>query len=181
MYIQFKSDAQLYKAAEELYEIYGGKKPLYKRIRTVSRRRALLKNNIMDNILKGMELVKDRTYILFPDLLPQDEKLTIKKEQNQKWQAFCWYLGNFNSRVEINIDANFSWSQILPFCAHEAYPGHHTETVIKEKLLFREQNYFEHCIFMIQTPQRVIKEEIAEIAIDVLFSLQDQLEVGLQL
>jgi len=181
MEIQFISDTSLFDAVEKLHEFYGREIPLHRNIRRTSARRGLLKENIIDLIKAGMKIVKKRAYKLFTHLIPRDERVIIESTQGHNWKAFCRYIGNFTSRIEINIDAPYIWTDILPFCAHEGYPGHHMEGIIKEHLLYEEQNLFEQCIFIPNTPPNLISEGIGEIALDVLFSISKQSKLALEL
>jgi hypothetical protein len=65
------------------------------------------------------------------------------------------------------------------YSAHEGYPGHHTEFSVKERILYRELNQFEHSILLLNSPKLIISEGIADLAINVLFSYRDQVEIGL--
>ena len=51
--------------------------------------------------------------------------------------------------------------------AHEAYPGHHTEHAWKEALLVDGDGYLEETIFLVGTPQAVVSEGIAMVALDM--------------
>jgi hypothetical protein len=89
-------------------------------------------------------------------------------------------LGDYKSRIDINTDVPIEWTGILESISHEGYPGHHTEHLIKEKLLYREQQRFEHCILIIQTPETVISEGLAIVGIDVLYSPHDKAKIALE-
>ena len=58
--------------------------------------------------------------------------------------------------------------------AHEAYPGHHTERVVKEQLLVREQGFLEESIQLVPTPQSLVGEGIAELGLEIV--MDDELE-----
>jgi hypothetical protein len=62
---------------------------------------------------------------------------------------------------------------------HEGYPGHHTEHAIKERLLYRRQARAEACVQLINAPECVISEGIADLAREVIFS-EPQLEAWLR-
>ena len=51
--------------------------------------------------------------------------------------------------------------------AHELYPGHHTEAVVKERHLVREQGRLEAAALLIGTPQSLIAEAIAMLAPEI--------------
>jgi len=84
---------------------------------------------------------------------------------DEPWTAFNYYLGGRRSRVALNTD-NPADAFVLPMLvAHEAYPGHHTEHVWKEALLVDGAGYVEESIFLVGTPQAVVSEGIAELAL----------------
>lgn len=121
---------------------------------------------------------------MFINLLPENEKILLEltNEPNKdkiKWTCYEWYLGNYISRIEINPKFNMYWTALLEYAAHEGYPGHHTEFVVKEQRLFNELNYFEHSILILNSPKLIISEGIAKTAINVLFSYRDQVQIGL--
>jgi hypothetical protein len=146
----------------------------------IQKRRAVSNNNIEEIFRKASEIVRERTLELFPGLLPIGEEFTIKIVKNEPWSAYNWYLGNFKSRIDVNIDVPNAWTRILLTAAHEGYPGHHTEHVVKEKLLYIEEQRFEHSILLIQTPECVIAEGIGNTGLDVLFTVSEQIEIGLK-
>ena len=121
---------------------------------------------------------------MFINLLPEDEQilLDLTQEKNTgkiKWTCYEWYLGNYNNRIEVNPKFNIYWTALLTYSAHEGYPGHHTEFSIKERILYRELNQFEHSILLLNSPKLLISEGIADLAINVLFSYRDQVGIGL--
>jgi len=72
------------------------------------------------------------------------------------------------------------WTIFLPAAAHEGYPGHHTEFSVKEKLLYRDLNQFEHSILLLNSPKLFISESLAEFAPNMLYTYREQAEIGLQ-
>jgi hypothetical protein len=72
------------------------------------------------------------------------------------------------------------WTAFLLFASHEGYPGHHTEFILKEQHLYREQNQFEHSILILHSPKLIISEGIANNAISVLFSDEEAVKIGLR-
>jgi hypothetical protein len=53
--------------------------------------------------------------------------------------------------------------------AHEVYPGHHTEQVCKEARLVRELGRVEAAISLIHTPECLVAEGIAQVALERAF------------
>lgn len=100
--------------------------------------------------------------------LPEDETLEFSFVQDEPWFAYNWYLGNYLSRIDINIDLPWYAGYLPNIIAHEAYPGHHTEHSVKEKELYREGGYLEHSILLNNAPSAVVSEGIAEIALEMI-------------
>lgn len=109
--------------------------------------------------------------------LPDGEACEFVLVKDEPWRAYNWYLGNYQSRVELNTDLPVYASSIPHLLSHEAYPGHHSEAVLKEKLLYREQGHLEHSILLVNTPSCVVCEGIAENALEVILNEEEQSEV----
>ncbi len=173
-------DSIFYKIAEELDTLYKGSGSLIERIKEVKQQRELPNNKIEQTFIRTLEISREKTYEIFPDLLPKDEELTIKIVKNEPWSAYNWYLGNYKSRIDVNTDLPIEWTNFLKLATHEGYPGHHTEHAIKEKKLYQEENRFEHSILLIPTPEAVIAEGIGNTGIDVLFSAHEKVKISLE-
>ncbi|MGM0446035.1 MAG: hypothetical protein ACQEQH_06470 [Bacillota bacterium] len=102
--------------------------------------------------------------------LPEDDHVLIDLVSDKNYGASTRYIGNYNSKLNINKDIPFNFFQAVPLIAHELYPGHHTEFCIKEKHLVKEKDYFESRVFLLNSPQLVITEGIGEVAFDMIFS-----------
>jgi hypothetical protein len=66
----------------------------------------------------------------------------------------------------------------VTLAAHEVYPGHHTDRVVKEQLLVRDQGFLEESIQLVPTPQSLVGEGIAELGLEVV--MDDELEQELE-
>jgi hypothetical protein len=102
------------------------------------------------------------------------------------WEAFNDYRGNLRSVVQVNVGFPISITALLAIVAHEAYPGHHTERVCKEELLYRARSRLETSVTIASAPEAVITEGLATNALEVavgndgfgpLFGLVDDLGV----
>ena len=102
--------------------------------------------------------------------IPNGESFSLELVNDKPWMAYNWYLGNMQSRIDINTDIPVYINMIAPMISHEGYPGHHTELTIKEQKLVKEKGYYEHTIALINSPSCVISEGIAMIALDTIFS-----------
>ncbi len=100
--------------------------------------------------------------------LPDGEDVELEVVHDKTWWAFCGYLGDFQSHIEVNVDLPLPASDLLILASHETYPGHHTERACKEQLLVREQGLLEETLVLLPTPQSVIAEGIATLAPHVL-------------
>jgi hypothetical protein len=100
--------------------------------------------------------------------LPDRERVDYTVVHDRPWNAFNSYLGGFRSRVSVNSDAGHWLSGLAIVVAHEAYPGHHAERCLKERELVRARGWQEHTIALVNTPQSLVSEGAAELALAVL-------------
>ena len=96
--------------------------------------------------------------------LPDGEGVTLEIVHDEPWMAFCYYLGDLQSRISVNVDLPKSASELLHLTMHETYPGHHAERCVKEHLLVRGRGLLEETIVLVPTPQSLVAEGIAELA-----------------
>jgi hypothetical protein len=96
--------------------------------------------------------------------LPDGEGVDLEIVHDEPWLAFCDYLGNLRSRIEVNVDLPQSALEWLVLACHEAYPGHHVERCCKEHLLVRGRGLLEETIVLLPTPQSLVAEGIAGLA-----------------
>jgi len=170
----------------EFNKAYGDFKDLGTRMNSLRVMRKVPESKAYYLFKKALKIVKIRTEDLFQDLLPKKEKILIKLVGNNdsseviKWNFYNYYLGNFTSRIEMNPSYGIYWTSILSSAAHEGYPGHHTQFILNEEKLYRELNQFEHSVLIFQSPKLIISEGIADLALSVLFTDQEAVEIGLR-
>jgi hypothetical protein len=111
------------------------------------------------------ELLRDRTASLFG--LPDGEEVVFELVTDQPWSGFNYYEGGLRSRVAINVDLPVSSTTVAHLVAHEAYPGHHTEHCRKEVGLVRHRQQLEESIFLVGTPQCLVAEGLADLALEI--------------
>jgi hypothetical protein len=179
------NDSELDNLKEEFNAAYGGLGSLEKRMNDLRVRRTIPEGKVFGLFKKALNITRERTKELFVNLLPENEHVNLElvKQNNNneaKWAYYNWYLGNFHSRIEVNPNYNMYWTTFLSAAAHEGYPGHHTEFIVKEQRLYRELNQFEHSILLLNSPKLIISEGIANTAVNVLFSYRDQAEISLR-
>lgn len=102
--------------------------------------------------------------------LQTDESCEFKLVQDKPWGGYNWYLGSGRSRIEINTDLPKYLTGLPDLVAHEGYPGHHTEHIVKEKLLLQGNDWQEFSIQLLNSPESVLAEGIATSALEVVIS-----------
>ena len=97
--------------------------------------------------------------------LPEGETVEYLIVTDEPWSGFNYYLGGMRSRVAINADLPHRLSQLPQLVAHESYPGHHTEHCRKEHGLVGAGRRLEHTIFLVNTPECLVAEGLADLGI----------------
>jgi hypothetical protein len=121
-----------------------------------------------DKLLPGFHALIDELRIRTRDIveLPEGERFNAQLVSGQPWGAYNWYLGDLESRIDINTDLPVRSYYLAILAAHEGYPGHHTEAVCKEARLVRGEGRDELSILLIHTPECLVAEGIATNAIE---------------
>ncbi len=97
--------------------------------------------------------------------LPDGEDLRVSLVTGQPWSAYNWFDGGRRSRVDINTDLPVRASDLIGTIAHETYPGHHLEHAWKEADLVDTQGRLESSILLINTPECLISEGLADLGV----------------
>lgn len=118
------------------------------------------------------EAFRDRTRTRFG--LPDGEHVEFELVADQPWSGFNYYEGGLRSRVAINTDLPVASTAIGHLIAHEAYPGHHTEHCRKEVGLVQDRGHLEESIFLVGTPQCLVAEGLADLALDALLGAEPE-------
>jgi hypothetical protein len=104
--------------------------------------------------------------------LPEGEAVEVQMVTDQPWSGYNWYLGDGRSRVDLNTDLPIYAYRLTDLLTHEAYPGHHTEHALQERL-YTEEGLGEQALQLINTPECLISEGIATVAEKMLFSPEE--------
>ncbi len=99
--------------------------------------------------------------------LPEQETVDYQIVTDEPWSGFNYYLGDYKSRVAINADLPHRLMQLPHLVAHESYPGHHTEHCRKERGLVERDRYVEHTVFLVNTPECLMAEGLADLGVQV--------------
>jgi len=99
--------------------------------------------------------------------LTSNERLDLRFVSDKPWSGYSSYQGDGLSTIEVNTDLPISILYAPDFLAHETYPGHHTESSIKEVELIRGQGRDELQIILSLSPFCISHEGIAMHAFDI--------------
>ncbi|HEU0234911.1 MAG TPA: hypothetical protein VFR14_00580 [Candidatus Limnocylindrales bacterium] len=102
-----------------------------------------------------------RSRVLFG--LPDGEAVGVSLVRERPWSGYNWYGGGGRSRVDLNLDLPIRAADLVHTIAHETYPGHHLEHAWKEAALVEEAGRLESSILLINTPECLISEGLAEV------------------
>ena len=95
--------------------------------------------------------------------LPAGEAVDVSLVRGQPWSGYTWYAGGGRSRVDLNLDLPIRAADFVHTIAHETYPGHHLEHAWKEAALVEGAGRLECSILLINTPECLISEGLAEV------------------
>jgi hypothetical protein len=120
-------------------------------------------SRLKDTVHALSSALRDRVRQRFE--LPANEVVEYEVVTDKPWSGFNYYLGGFRSRVAINADLGHRMSNLPHLVAHESYPGHHTEHCRKEVGLVGKRGHAEQALFLINTPQCLMAEGMAELGL----------------
>ncbi len=109
--------------------------------------------------------------------LPAGETLAVSLVRNQPWSGYNWYDGGLRSRVDINLDLPIRAPELAHTAAHETYPGHHLEHAWKEADLVMRRGRLESSILLINTPECLISEGLANLGRRLVVGPEDEVDL----
>jgi len=154
-------------AHAELEEVLPGEGSLSGRLQAYRDQSIVPPEKVMGLVQTVLAEIRRRTRELVP--LPAEEGVEVVLVREKPWGAYNWFLGGARSRIELNTDLPTRAAGLVGLFAHEAYPGHHTELVLKESLLYRGQGREETAIYPLNTPASVIAEGLADYGVHIIF------------
>lgn len=161
-------DEALFEAAHgELETLLPGTGTLAERLNTRRQHYEVDKSQLLSLLELTRAETQRRTRALVD--LPPDESVEVTLASGQPWGAYNWYLGGGRSHIEFNTDTPVSALGIVSTFAHEGYPGHHTEALLKERLLYHARGHAEQGAMLLHSPAAVIAEGIANTAVEIIF------------
>ncbi|ORB64391.1 DUF885 domain-containing protein [Mycolicibacterium tusciae] len=159
-----KGDPEQYRQAHaKLDEALSGTGPLAERMTAYRAGEEVPPDRLEECIHAFSSALRDRVRAEYP--LPDAETITYEVVTDKPWSGFNYYLGNYTSTVAVNADLKQQMSNLPRLVAHESYPGHHTEHCRKEAGLVEGKGQAEQTIFLVNTPQCLMAEGLADLAL----------------
>ncbi|MDH6247078.1 DUF885 domain-containing protein [Mycobacterium sp. OTB74] len=159
-----KGDEDRYREAHRaLDEAVGGSGPLAERMQAYRVGEEIPPERLEECIHAFSSALRDRVRADFP--LPDTETINYEVVTDKPWSGFNYYEGNYRSTVAVNADLKQQMSNLPRLVAHESYPGHHTEHCRKEAGLVELGGQAEQTIFLVNTPQCLMAEGLADLAL----------------
>ncbi|MCV7419654.1 DUF885 domain-containing protein [Mycobacterium yunnanensis] len=159
-----KGDPDAYREAHrQLDEAVGGTGDLAERMQSYRTGEEIPPERLEECIHAFSSALRDRVRVDFP--LPDAETINYEIVTDKPWSGFNYYEGDYRSTVAVNADLKQQMSGLPRLVAHESYPGHHTEHCRKEAGLVEGQGQTEQTIFLVNTPQCLMAEGLADLAL----------------
>ncbi|WP_102145753.1 DUF885 domain-containing protein [Mycobacterium hubeiense] len=159
-----KGDPETYREAHrKLDDALGGSGPLADRMQAYRSADEIPPERLEECIHAFSSALRDRVRADYP--LPDTETITYEVVTDKPWSGFNYYLGDYRSTVAVNADLKQQMANLPRLVAHESYPGHHTEHCRKEAGLVASQGQLEQTIFLVNTPQCLMAEGLADLAL----------------
>jgi hypothetical protein len=159
-----KGEPETYRQAHaRLDEVLGGNGPLADRMDAHRIGEEIPPERLAECIEAFSSALRDRVRADYP--LPDAETVEYQVVTDKPWSGFNYYLGDYRSTVAVNADIKQLMSNLPRLVAHESYPGHHTEHCRKEVGLVNRKGQAEQTIFLVNTPQCLIAEGLADLAL----------------
>jgi hypothetical protein len=159
-----KGDPERYRRAHRaLDDALGGSGPLAERMTAYRASEEIPPDRLEEAIHAFSSALRDRVRAEYP--LPDTETITYEVVTDKPWSGFNYYLGDYRSTVAVNADLKQQMSNLPRLVAHESYPGHHTEHCRKEAGLVEGKGHTEQTIFLVNTPQCLMAEGLADLAL----------------
>jgi hypothetical protein len=158
----------------ELDSLLPGEGPLVTRYAHFQRRFLVPRERVETALRRAIEECRRRTLAHLP--LPPEEKTELELVSGRDWPAFSSYQGNYQSVIRVNVDFPIPVGRVVEIAAHEAYPGHHTASVVRDEKLVRERNLEEYSVEPLVGPDAYLREALAAVAVELVFSPEERLE-----
>jgi len=167
-----RDDAMFDRAAAELDEVLPGEPPLVERLEAWDDQFVVPVDRLRAVVDWLVEVFRARAEATFG--IPRGDDLRVRLVTKQPWSGYNWYDGGLRSRVDINTDLPVRAASLLHTVAHETFPGHHLEHAWKEAALVDGAGRLESSILLINTPECLISEGLADLGFDFAVPAPDE-------
>ena len=174
-----RDDAVFERAAADLERLVPGEAPLAERLATWDARFEIPVNRLAAVVEWLVARFRARAGELFG--IPEGEELRVSLVRNQPWSGYNWYDGGLRSRVDINTDLPVRAADLVHTVAHETFPGHHLEHAWKEADLVERERRLEASILLINTPECMVSEGLADLGRDFAVPPNDDADLLVEL
>lgn len=161
-------EAELADARDRLDAALPGKGPLVDRVLAARDSLNVPDDRVLD-LLRG-SAARFRAATRRDFTLPDEEGIDWIATRDRPWGAYASFRGHGRTRIEINVDLPRGVPAIAFLAAHEAYPGHHAEHIVKERMLIGQAGLGEATLRTMNTPEGVLAEGQADVAREVVMS-----------
>ena len=162
-----KGEVETYRQAharlDDVLGDWGASGPLIDRMEAYRASEEIPPERLAECIDAFSSALRDRVRADYP--LPDTETVDYQVVTDKPWSGFNYYLGDYRSTVAVNADVKQLMSNLPRLVAHESYPGHHTEHCRKEAGLVIRKGQAEQTIFLVNTPQCLMAEGLADLAL----------------
>lgn len=159
-----RGEPERYRAAHaRMDEALGGRGSLSERIAAHRRADEIPPARLVDAIGAFSSALRDIVRATYR--LPDTETVVYEVVTDKPWSGFNYYHGGYRSTVAVNADLPQQMANLPRLVAHESYPGHHTEHCRKEAGLVAGLGHGEQTIFLVNTPQCLMAEGLADLAL----------------
>ncbi|MFM8597444.1 MAG: DUF885 domain-containing protein [Mycobacterium sp.] len=159
-----KGEPERYRDAHvRIDSVLGGTGPLAERMEAERRADEIPPQRLEEAVGAFSSALRDIVRATYP--LPDAETVVYEVVTDKPWSGFNYYDGGYRSRVAVNADIRQQMSHLPALIAHESYPGHHTEHCRKEERLVVGLGHGEQTLFLVNTPQCLIAEGLADLAL----------------
>jgi len=159
-----RGDEDRYRAAHtRIDEVLGGSGPLADRMAAHRSADEIPPQRLEECMHAFSSALRDKVRATYP--LPDAETIVYEVVTDKPWSGFNYYEGNYRSTVAVNADLKQQMANLPRLVAHESYPGHHTEHCRKEAGLVAGRDQQEQTIFLVNTPQCLMAEGLADLAL----------------
>ncbi len=125
----------------------------------------------------NMALQQCRAMTLEHMTLPAGEHVDVEYVFHKPWSAFSYYMGDFHSLIQVNMDYPLTVDRILNLACHEGYPGHHVFNTMRDQAVVHGLHLEEFRVQPTFSPQSYVSEAAASYAPSLALSEPERLHI----